>query len=48
MLNLLAGAIEFVHIKQVSASFTFRLGQVLLHIFFIFPFGCIFQIKIEI
>jgi hypothetical protein len=28
---LLAGTIEFVHIEQVSAIFTFRLGQVLLY-----------------
>jgi hypothetical protein len=28
---LLAWSIEFVHIEQVSASFTFRLGQVLLY-----------------
>jgi hypothetical protein len=27
---LLAGTIEFVHIEQVFALFTFRLGQVLL------------------
>jgi hypothetical protein len=27
---LLAGTIEFVHIEQVSALFTFLLGQVLL------------------
>jgi hypothetical protein len=29
---LLAGTIEIVHIEQVSALFTFRLGQVLLYI----------------
>jgi hypothetical protein len=29
---LLAGSIEIVHIEQVSALFTFRLGQVLLYI----------------
>jgi hypothetical protein len=28
---LLAGTIEIVHIEQVSALFTFRLGQVLLY-----------------
>jgi hypothetical protein len=28
---LLAGTIEFVNIEQVSAFFTFRLGQVLLY-----------------
>jgi hypothetical protein len=28
---LLAGTIEFVHIDQVSALFTFRLGQVFLY-----------------
>jgi hypothetical protein len=28
---LLAGTIEFVHIEQVSALFTFRLGQGLLY-----------------
>jgi hypothetical protein len=31
---LLAGTIEIVHIEQVSALFTFRLGQVLLYIYF--------------
>jgi hypothetical protein len=30
---LLAGTIEIVHIEQVSALFTFRLGQVLLYIY---------------
>jgi hypothetical protein len=29
---LLAGTIEFVHIEQVSALFTFLLGQVLLYL----------------
>jgi hypothetical protein len=29
---LLAGTIEIVHIEQVSALFTFRLGQVLLYL----------------
>jgi hypothetical protein len=29
---LRAGTIEFVHIEQVSALFTFRLGQLLLYI----------------
>jgi hypothetical protein len=28
---LLDGTIEFIHIEQVSALFTFRLGQVLLY-----------------
>jgi putative copper export protein len=28
---LLAGTIEIVHIEQVSALFTFRLGQALLY-----------------
>jgi putative copper export protein len=28
---LLAGTIEFVHIEQVSALFTFHLGKVLLY-----------------
>jgi hypothetical protein len=28
---LFAGTIEFLHIEQVSALFTFRLGQVLLY-----------------
>jgi putative copper export protein len=30
---LLAGTIEIVHIEQVSALFTFRLGQVLLYMY---------------
>jgi hypothetical protein len=34
---LLAGTIEIVHIEQVSALFTFRLGQVLLYIYCIEP-----------
>jgi hypothetical protein len=29
---LLAGTVEFVHIEQVSALCTFRLGQVLLYL----------------
>jgi hypothetical protein len=33
MLILLAGTIEIVHIEQVFALFTFRLGQVLLYIY---------------
>jgi hypothetical protein len=31
---LLAGTIEIIHIEQVSALFTFHLGQVLLYIAF--------------
>jgi hypothetical protein len=30
---LLAGTIEIVHIEQIPALFTFRLGQVLLYIY---------------
>jgi hypothetical protein len=37
MPNLLAGTIKFVHIEQVSALFTFHLGQVLLYFL---PFDC--------
>jgi hypothetical protein len=37
---LLAGTIEIVHIEQVSAIFTFRLGQVLLYyVVQVDPFG---------
>jgi hypothetical protein len=35
---LLAGTIEIVHIEQVSALFTFRLGQVLLY--YIYTMQC--------
>jgi hypothetical protein len=39
---LLAGTIEFVHSEQVSALFTFRLGQVLLLSFLLYTVTSIY------
>jgi hypothetical protein len=43
VMPIMARTIEFAHIEQVSALFTFRLGQVLLYYLFMGTSSCEFN-----